>query len=223
MPHRHSRSPTFQATRPHGARHEPAPTGNPPAGVSSHAPARGATFRLRDEVAQHLVSSHAPARGATPAPAYESRNGRSFKPRARTGRDDDGRKKEYQSGRFKPRARTGRDVLLVFRCFRLRDVSSHAPARGATLDQRCVMVADDVSSHAPARGATPLETGHRLRRQVSSHAPARGATGQERDLGMATWFQATRPHGARHAGSRVNFRSLGVSSHAPARGATPTF
>ena len=101
------------------------------------------------------------------------------------------------------------------------DVSTHAPARGATLvhDTICICILKfqltrprgarpapaptscaicRVSTHAPARGATAAETLFRLTQDVSTHAPARGATAP-REL---------------HPGTGE------VSTHAPARGAT---
>ena len=102
----------------------------------------------------------------------------------------------------------------------IRDVSIHAPARGATLTASPVVPKCIVSIHAPARGATnpdrfsdrpgdcfnsrSREGSDRAERpregatDVSIHAPARGATSLERIL---------------------NSRSQ-VSIHAPARGAT---
>ena len=55
--------------------------------------------------------------------------------------------------RFNPRAREGRDDGQGVPSAR-RDVSIHAPARGATADATVVAAALDVSIHAPARGAT---------------------------------------------------------------------
>ncbi len=143
----------FQATRPHGARHS----------------------QLRFRSRRIPVSSHAPARGAT-SPS----SGRSG-----------------QRVCFKPRARTGRDLpWLPARC-RLRPFQATRP-HGARLSAwagrpRRVLV----SSHAPARGATIVRCRGLRFRDVSSHAPARGATARDpADAGIAG-FQATRPHGAR--------------------------
>ena len=57
-----------------------------------------------------------------------------------------------------------------------RDVSIHAPARGATsLADRDILI-PVVSIHAPARGATKAATMIIPVLLVSIHAPARGAT-----------------------------------------------
>ena len=55
-------------------------------------------------------------------------------------------------------------------------VSTHAPARGATVGGVSVAVGVDVSTHAPARGATREVVKIHGVRGVSTHAPARGAT-----------------------------------------------
>ena len=55
-------------------------------------------------------------------------------------------------------------------------VSTHAPARGATINVKKIEVVILVSTHAPARGATVQSARHRRMATVSTHAPARGAT-----------------------------------------------
>ncbi len=128
-----------------------------------------------------------------------------------------------------------------------KTVSIHAPARGATPGGAGWRRAPaPVSIHAPARGATPAGSAarapgdrfnpraregrdarlHRRARElerVSIHAPARGATPAIRRCPspLPTWFQSTRPRGARPrlAEARADLRAV-VSIHAPARGAT---
>ncbi len=77
-----------------------------------------------------------------------------------------------------------------------------------------------VSTHAPARGATATGPVPRWPAAVSTHAPARGATGVEARGRRFRSFQPTRPHGARLTGGCRGGFGLGVSTHAPARGAT---
>jgi len=98
---------------------------------------------------------------------------------------------------FNPRTRTGCDNRLTVVLPTLQ-VSTHAPARGATFSARNLLSLSLVSTHAPARGATAR--GEQVRRVavVSTHAPARGAT---------------------HCHSSLH-RLEQVSTHAPARGAT---
>ena len=76
---------------------------------------------------------------------------------------------------FNPRPRMGGDkpraVILFKSC-----VSIHAPAWGATLEERHEAHDKDVSIHAPAWGATTLFRPHIEQFYVSIHAPAWGAT-----------------------------------------------
>ena len=155
------------------------------------------------------------ARPRTPVPrAYPQC---CFNPRARAGRDELLRAPasgaEFQSTR--PRgARLCRDRESV----KMRRVSIHAPARGATrrpgrqrsgvgfnpraragrdVSSPLARRSRSVSIHAPARGATGVASCSQAAIAVSIHAPARGATDAR---GM----------------SRIS----AVSIHAPARGAT---
>ena len=148
--------------------------------------------------------------------------------------------------RFNPRARTGRDAtphctpVTCYRRFqstrphgarrdkpchreRVGRVSIHAPARGATCDDKCEpIVTLAVSIHAPARGAT--QTGRDLERDRNRFNP-RARTGRDDYLETACLnhflFQSTRPHGARPEYDDECPECNGkVSIHAPARGAT---
>ena len=99
-------------------------------------------------------------------------------------------------------------------------ISTHAPARGATISRdkrsnrirfqptlpqgerqqtRCaVWLWKWISTHAPARGATMISGKAKETIEISTHAPARGAT------------ETVRPKN----------KGYGISTHAPARGAT---
>ena len=56
------------------------------------------------------------------------------------------------------------------------NVSIHAPAKGATDDEKLTTMMSDVSIHAPAKGATGPGKGQINEFVVSIHAPAKGAT-----------------------------------------------
>ena len=122
----------FQSTRPRGARQGrsvPAAYGD---GVSIHAPARGATGR-------EIVAYRATA---------------CFNPRARAGRDKPRPRCASTRRCFNPRARAGRDligilILVVTHWFQSTRPRGARPARG-----RVPAGSRDVSIHAPARGAT---------------------------------------------------------------------
>jgi len=78
-----------------------------------------------------------------------------------------------------------------------------------------------VSIHAPARGATRSQTlGNPELRRFNPRART-GRDVVEQAFGEAyEAFQSTRPHGARHPVVAKKFAAFMVSIHAPARGAT---
>ena len=113
--------------------------------------------------------------------------------------------------------------------------------RGARHTVSTVGMAREVSIHAPTRGATPEDEGGADGRVVSIHAPTGGATHRRQNVRRENGFQFTRPRGARQrhgvtlsAASGFNSRAHGgrdvvedgllaaeeVSIHAPTGGAT---
>ena len=123
-----------------------------------------------------------------------------------------------------------------------RNISTHAPAGGATSKTECVHQARNISTHAPAGGATisngsrswprrflltPLREG-RLNRIVialmqeliSTHAPAGGATADLRRCWKHRPHFYSRPCGRGDQMSGLRFESMAISTHAPAGGAT---
>ncbi len=125
-----------------------------------------------------------------------------------------------------------------------REVSIHAPARGATIDWSLPCPSIFVSIHAPARGATATASTSVPSATVSIHAPARGATRGQSSLfphhgkvsihapargATNPWplqwiqrllFQSTHPRGVRQSEFVRRIGAKEVSIHAPARGAT---
>ena len=120
-------------------------------------------------------------------------------------------------------------------------ISIHAPARGATKDNRQGASGRSISIHAPARGATINLRSDMAETNISIHAPARGATLYGVELDPVTGFQSTLPREERQAQAGCtddtwyfNPRSRersddeteaehpdnAISIHAPARGAT---
>jgi len=187
------------------------------------------------------VSTHAPARGATVVPAPGKDSKWCFNPRTRTGCDLKTRYPICAIQGFNPRTRTGCDGTPSPPAHR-HSVSTHAPARGATLQAKAQEyldtqfqpthphgvrhyrwnhIAPHVSTHAPARGATWQESATTGTTQVSTHAPARGATWQESATTGTTQVSTHAP--ARGATVCAGFagETPHVSTHAPARGATP--
>ena len=123
------------------------------------------------------TSPHGGRRSTAPAAAQ----GMSFDPRPRTGSDEMGDR--HKKSPPQPH------------------VSIHAPARGATRDDRSGMDWLNVSIHAPARGATSARRVNTQNTVVSIHAPARGATVMSGFGSGAVQFRSTPPHGER----RVRF------------------
>ena len=97
---------------------------------------------------------------------------------------------------FNPRTRTGCDGFS-WKWAPARQVSIHAPARGATSQLPKSFKTWIVSIHAPARGATTSFSSLSSNPKVSIHAPARGATFLDARMTRQTVFQSTHPHGVR--------------------------
>ena len=79
----------------------------------------------------------------------------------------------------------------------------------------------NVSIHAPARGATLIPEDVVPPSCVSIHAPARGATMAVSHSGADKWFRSTPLREGRPARGQGSRPLCEVSIHAPARGATP--
>ncbi len=167
----------FQFTRPRGARLETLFYVLVARHVSIHAPARGATAGDLGLFGGEHVSIHAPARGATTAREPSSGTTARFNSRAREGRDSGRRSPTRPRARFNSRAREGRDSSSRSSRFGWTRFNSRArEGRDLSMYQSHLSVAT-VSIHAPARGATYVACG----------------------LSPGTWFQFTRPRGARRA------------------------
>ena len=102
------------------------------------------------------------------------------------------------------------------------NISTHAPARGATIDAMNCGFRSIISTHAPARGATlsvfQLDAGQI---GISTHAPARGATAALLALLIAAMLFLLTPLREGRPGHSCNAAGdHPISTHAPARGAT---
>ena len=143
---------------------------------------------------------------------------------------------------FNPRTRMGCDPQHS--CFRMRHCSFNPRTRtGCDQRGRVAGTFRDVSTHAPARGATRMAT---LLNKSTTFQPTH-PHGVRRPVGLSPClrgllFQPTHPHGVRRnhdennrdrrscfnprtrtgcdLDSRVGGRGIVVSTHAPARGAT---
>ncbi len=207
----------FQSTHPHGVRRQRVAKHATVRVISIHAPARGATWRLRclsdrlnfnprtrtgcdikdeNEAKLALISIHAPARGATIPGLFLLLA------------------LKFQSTHPHGVRQTGQVQASN------RQISIHAPARGATPAAIPLLPFVSFQSTHPHGVRRPISRRQRMRRKISIHAPARGATRAWRrgrvgisnfnprtrtgcdqfgsNLGYAfTLFQSTHPHGVR--------------------------
>ena len=163
------------------------------------------------------ISIHAPARGATHLPKTLFRFG-AFQSTLPRGERHGQRRWAAACKNFNPRSREGSDS-----------------------DGELVDLLKEISIHAPARGATHVATNLTNGAKISIHAPARGATIYTGGLAKVTLFQSTLPRGERRGVTVSNpqvinfnprsregsdttrnfkFFCFYISIHAPARGAT---
>ena len=116
------------------------------------APAKGATKPCSTRGSPQPFRSTPPRRGRHFASSNAMR--RSFDPRPREGGDDVRRGVVGGAACFDPRPREGGDSKFPSGNQPTK-VSIHAPAKGATIDERAFLEEmRDVSIHAPAKGAT---------------------------------------------------------------------
>ena len=143
------------------------------------------------------ISIHAPAKGATPFSFAQSFNSSYFNPRSREGSDGGAQGFYLAPQNFNPRSREGSDFLQCANCLcnvdfnpRSREgsdlygqgktmaltISIHAPAKGATEKYGLKAMQGMISIHAPAKGATTKLRKYDVDDYISIHAPAKGAT-----------------------------------------------
>ena len=188
----------FQSTLPRGERRDFASILSRTRRISIHAPTRGATLPGNNQRGRRGISIHAPTRGATGHSKYILKDPQDFNPRSHEGSDTARKQPERTAGNFNPRSHEGSDGQH-FMQLRGREISIHAPTRGATLEAMASMAkVPKISIHAPTRGATIHTRSARLLHRISIHAPTRGATFI---LGYMLGIQQ-------------------ISIHAPTRGAT---
>ena len=165
--------------------------------VSTHAPARGATSTACAPNGRSTRFQPTRPRGARLSWGARRSGTWSFNPRAREGRDYNAGSDLINGLKFQPTRPRGarqrieevREAYDEFQPTRPR--GARRPARPGLRRGR------GVSTHAPARGATLPRARNREGQTVSTHAPARGATGTINAMIGYYMFQPTRPRGAR--------------------------
>jgi|GEM_PF-214996 len=212
----------FQSTHPRRVRPPPGYGHLVGASISIHAPAKGATVYSQTITGTTAISIHAPAKGATQdrwPSGYKRESFQSTHPR-RVRHDarfsEDGQVEVFQSTHPR-RVRRGGERHRIH-----REISIHAPAKGATAAAASASVLDVISIHAPAKGAT-CEMGYNLpyKKIISIHAPAKGATRPAtRSRRMSSGFQSTHPRRVRRERMDRGACRRPISIHAPAKGAT---
>ena len=210
-------------------------------GVSIHAPTRGATCYVLDKVLDKMAFQSTLPRGERPQTEGTNTSPRSFQSTLPRGERPPAVAAGCACVRFQSTLPRGERLRLSVSFAPEREVSIHAPTRGATYYINREKLNRGVSIHAPTRGATAAGFRVNVLFCVSIHAPTRGATTAAAARTMTWAFQSTLPRGERrrrlspasgcvrfnprsHAGSDA----LGaghdllcfVSIHAPTRGAT---
>ena len=120
--------------------------------VSIHAPTRGATSRLTDDVELGEFQSTHP-RGVRHSEEEGKEHYQRFNPRTHEGCDFCFRLRFIRAQRFNPRTHEGCDVLS---CMRNKAKASFNPRTHEGCDKTALYlrIVFDVSIHAPTRGAT---------------------------------------------------------------------
>jgi len=167
--------------------------------------------------------------GFNPRPCARGDNGEmhgspseeSFNPRPCARGDVARWRSYYPAVRFQSTPlREGRQIVAFFPATS-KDVSIHAPARGATVSRAKADAIYRVSIHAPARGATmQVIRGGKGGSSFNPRPCARGDPSFETSFRNLYLFQSTPLREGRPSGLASIVRSINVSIHAPARGAT---
>ena len=121
---------------------------------------------------------------------------------------------------FNPRSHEGSDLLWSGYRTKLRDISIHAPTRGATSISSVTDPVFIISIHAPTRGATPCRQ-KKSSMQIFQSTLPRGERPSAERLGGVLWDFNPRSHEGSDllwSGYRTKLRDISI--HAPTRGAT---
>ena len=142
----------FQSTLPRRERRRKPKQGTNHVNISIHAPAKGATHRIRDLQRKDRFQSTLPRRERHRLHLIK-RSDMNFNPRSREGSDVAALAICDANTNFNPRSREGSDGNGEKR-MGCRNISIHAPAKGATTADIVYFAKGWISIHAPAKGAT---------------------------------------------------------------------
>ena len=187
--------------------------------VSIHAPGRGATQELYEDLSKLKVSIHAPGRGATPRETTVAYKARSFNSRTREGCDDQVHKPARTLSGFNSRTREGCDLRRSL-LLKETSVSIHAPGRGATPCLVRELNPGEFQFTHPGGVRRTLIVTCATVITVSIHAPGRGATNSVRVLSHEHIRFNSRTREGCDDCAKFSVPKSSVSIHAPGRGAT---
>ena len=165
--------------------------------ISIHAPTKGATAASTSDIYHEIISIHAPTKGAT-IPRFCRKVNSLFQstlPRRERHRL---RRMPLVMYNFNPRSHEGSDENVGYLDFEAKDISIHAPTKGATSPWIKHTDVPDISIHAPTKGATRFFYPAPEAGVISIHAPTKGATVRD----------------------RFDVQPVDISIHAPTKGAT---
>ena len=209
--------------------------------ISTHAPARGATSFLIWKTKLRLflltplregrqdttctarrkpeISTHAPARGATARTSSTGASTAFLLTPLREGRlITVVLVAEFEDFYSRPCER-GDVVCHVTPLHHFR-ISTHAPARGATLNPFSAGLWQWISTHAPARGATQASQYPEADGDFYSRPCERGDAAPSSGSSGSASFLLTPLREGRHPSDHIAVGQPCISTHAPARGAT---
>ena len=209
----------FQSTLPRRERRRKPKQGTNHVNISIHAPAKGATHRIRDLQRKDRFQSTLPRRERHRLHLIK-RSDMNFNPRSREGSDVAALAICDANTNFNPRSREGSDKL-VFAVTNPSNISIHAPAKGATavpIGKIIVCIYFNPRSREGSDGNADIRGSNR--RNISIHAPAKGATTAVRRYRYTTGnFNPRSREGSDYVRVRVSGAGP-ISIHAPAKGAT---
>ena len=175
---------------------------------------RRATCNRKWDWSKDVISIHVPTKGATAYQSWRRNRIRHFNPRSHEGSDDNSNITSRLSLHFNPRSHEGSDLCL--RWYQLRvchfNPRSHEGSDNFTTAN---LLLKQISIHAPTKGATKAMMDNFGISGISIHAPTKGATSCFSF--SITWkgFQSTLPRRERRRTGAVFilFKNFNPRSH----------
>ena len=166
------------------------------------------------------ISIHAPVRGATDIPYYTPSIKSNFNSRSRAGSDFLSLRGRRFAKIFQFTLPCGERRHSLLHPFHKIKFQFTLPCGERLLVIAWAALRKNISIHAPVRGATFVRENPREFEKISIHAPVRGATLETIKNFKWYLFQFTLPCGERRSVWNYIFQTINISIHAPVRGAT---